>query len=88
MLPRICIACGEPIKDRIAINPNVCETCCCDVQRDLLTDTQPRAEAPARSRVSNEPRPAHRRSPAIGDHSHERKTSPTLPRRKHQSNKA
>lgn len=83
MLPKICIACGEPIKQRVPENPNICAACCCEV----LAEKKPiEAESPQplerRVRVS-EPHPPRRRSPAVGDHTHERKTSPALPRRKH-----
>ena len=37
----------------------------------------------SRGRVSDEVHARRRRSPAIGDHSHERKTPPSMPRRKH-----
>jgi len=81
MLPRICMACGGPIKQRMANNPNVCAACCCAEEKPVAAE-QPQMVEP-RVRVPDEVHPPRRRSPAIGDHSHERKTSPALPRRKH-----
>lgn len=80
MLPRICIACGEPMKERAAENPNICNACSCEVVGER--ESQSEAVEP-RMGVSEKAHRPRRRSPVIGDHSHERKTAPTLPRRKH-----
>lgn len=83
MLPKVCMACGGSIKHRVAENPNVCEGCICEVVLDEPVKKEA-VELATRMRVSDEPHPPRRRSPVIGDHSHERKTSPALPRRRHQ----
>jgi hypothetical protein len=69
------------MKNRAAGNPNICVACCCDVP-ETIDEEKPDTFEP-RMRVSDEPHRSRRRSPAVGDHSHERKTSPSLPRRKH-----
>jgi len=82
MRPTVCMACGGLIHQHVAENPNVCEPCFLGVSTEPMavqevSTLEPRLHA---SEVSHPPR---RRSPVIGDHSHERKTRPSLPRRKH-----
>jgi hypothetical protein len=78
------MACGEPIQQRAPGNPNVCQSCCCEVHSQKVTeDVAAEIVGENRVRASAEAHPRRRRSAAVGDHSHERKTSPTLPRRKH-----
>ena len=81
MLPKICIACGEPITGQPAANPNVC-IACCSLEDKPMEAEQPLSVEP-RLRNPGEIHAPRRRSLVVGDHSHARKTPPTLPRRKH-----
>ena len=82
MLPRVCVACGEQISRPVPENVNVCEACFLGEPEELMVaDEVPTLE---RGRgIGDEVHPARRRSLAVGDHSHERKTPPSMPRRRH-----
>ena len=72
------------MKQAAAANPNICHACDTDAGTlEEVIEEEPPSGSEPRMRGSDELHPSRRRSPATGDHSHERKTFPTLPRRKH-----
>jgi len=82
MLPSVCRACGGQIIQPVPENVNVCAPCFSGAPEQLIA-IEEISLLESRGRVSDEVHRRRRRSPAVGDHSHERKTPPSLLRRKH-----
>lgn len=82
MKPTICIACGERMTRPTAENPNVCAPC---TEETAAPEPPITPENRARQDSVDRSHAPRRRTPAIGDHSHQRNPPshvPKLPRSK------
>jgi len=81
MMPTICRACGGTIDHRGVVNPNICSAC---FEGDAAAEVRGAFEPDfRREHLPERSHPPRRRTAAIGDHSHARKTPPGIQRRKH-----